>query len=86
MKINHPTVETALQQTGGNRPAARALIREGIIRVAELEAKLAGLSLKCRVDIHASAGNGCANDGSTCLCACHDAASPAYAYQKDASA
>lgn len=70
--IIHLSVDIALEQTGGDRPAARALIREGMMQQAELEAGLAGLSLKCRIDMHANAGNGCANDGSACLCECHD--------------
>ena len=70
--IAHLGMELALQQTGGDRAAARALIREGVIRQAELEAKLAGLSLKCRIEHHAGSPDACANDGSTCICACHD--------------
>jgi hypothetical protein len=70
--IPHLGMELALKETEGDRPAARALIREGILRQAELEARLAGLSLKCRIDFHTLSGNGCLNDGSSCLCACHD--------------
>ena len=71
--IAHLGMELALRETNGDRPAARTLVREGIIRQAELEAKLACLSIKCRIGRHADpVAYGCYNDGSTCLCECHD--------------
>lgn len=78
----YPGVELALRQTNGDRAAARAVIHDCIIEQAEQEAMLAGLSLKCRVEMHAIAGNGCANDGSTCICACHDLSAGPYTEQE----
>lgn len=63
----------ALKQANGDREVARALIRAGIVARAEAEARFAGRSLKCKRDEHATDRYGCANDGSTCICACHDA-------------
>lgn len=66
------STEAALKQAEGRRGLARDLIRAGIVAEAEKEARLAGRSLKCKRQEHATGRYGCANDGSTCICACHD--------------
>jgi hypothetical protein len=73
MKIEFLTTEAALKLANGNRQVARGLVRAGIVARAEAEARLAGCSLKCKRDDHADGSGGCRNDGSTCICACHDA-------------
>ena len=73
----------ALVQAKGDRQLARDLIRAFIVARAEDEARLAGCSLKCRVSMHALAGNGCANDGSTCICACHDPGAGPYTEENE---
>lgn len=70
--ISHRGTEAALECAAGERPLARDLIRADIITQAERLAKIAGCSLKCQADNHADEPYGCANDGSTCICACHD--------------
>jgi hypothetical protein len=43
---------------------------------ARTEALALVTSIKCGIDLwprHAGTPEGCANDGSTCLCECHDA-------------
>lgn len=81
-----PGMELALQRTNGDRAAARHLIKAHIMANAERQAELAGRSLKCGNEDHANDPNGCKNDGTGCLCYCHDATAPAYVYQKDATA
>ncbi|MER7167001.1 hypothetical protein ABT336_13165 [Micromonospora sp. NPDC000207] len=61
------------------RARLRADHRRRILAQAEQEARLHGLSAKCRgydnelaVPRHSSHEDGCRNDGTTCLCACHD--------------
>lgn len=34
------------------------------------------VSLRCGADVHADMADGCANDGTGCLCDCHDGATP----------
>jgi len=75
--IRHLTVERALRQADGDRELARSLIRVGILAEAERDAVAAGCSLKCRAGHHADLSFenipiGCSNDGSTCICRCHD--------------
>lgn len=72
MRLPFLSTEAALQQANGERGLARDLIRAGIIAGAEAEARLAGRSLKCKREHHADQSYGCSNDGSTCICACHD--------------
>lgn len=91
--IPHLTIASALEQAHGDRYEARDLIRASIVaeakRQVEQEMRRADRSLVCaRATAHAEDADehGCRNDGSGCLCECHDAASPDYAYQKDATA
>lgn len=67
--------------TPAGREAAREQIRAEIRVVADVEAGLAGRSLRCRAGDHSRMWTGpfqreyrvgCANDGTTCLCECHD--------------
>jgi len=39
---------------------------------AERQAAIAGRSMKCESGMHADQLYGCANDGTTCICPCHD--------------
>lgn len=70
--ISHPGTELALKQTNGDRLAARHLIRAHILAGAERQAEQAGCSMKCATGRHATEPYGCKNDGSGCICACHD--------------
>jgi len=72
--ISYPSVEIALEQTGGNRAAARHLIRVHIMAEATRQAEHAGCSFKCRSGRHADESLGCTNGSSTCICYCHDQA------------
>lgn len=57
------------------RKAQRAEIDRRVHRQADAEAARLGRSLNCgEYGWHAGQDGGCANDGSTCLCACHDKA------------
>ena len=84
MSHPYPTMQAALKRTNGDRSAARHLIKAHIMADAERLAAQAGRSIKCKNENHADEPYGCKNDGTGCICFCHDAASPAYAYQKDA--
>lgn len=68
----YPSPEKALRQAGGDRAAARHLIRAAIMAGAERQVAQAGCSGKCTVEQHADEPYGCKNDGSTCICYCHD--------------
>ena len=67
-----PDVRLALERTRGDRAAARHLIRAHIMAEAERQAAIAGRSMKCESGMHADQLYGCANDGTTCICQCHD--------------
>lgn len=57
------------------RQAQRHENETRVIRQAAYEAARVSRSGKCGVDgWHAGMDGGCANDGTTCLCACHDKA------------
>jgi hypothetical protein len=88
--IPFPTIETLLKKhgnTAAGRAAGRQEIRVQIFREAERQARIAALSLRCKygnhcgvyVDEHGETWpDGCRDDGSGCICECHDpAASPA---------
>jgi hypothetical protein len=75
--IPHTTVEALLAKHGNTlegRPKVRAHIRRQVLAAAEAEATVAGLSHACRNGHHFSATgpSGCRNDGSDCICECHD--------------
>lgn len=58
------------------RTAQRQEILRREVATAEAEALRIGRSPKCSGysfrPVHAGMEDGCANDGTTCLCACHD--------------
>lgn len=57
------------------RAYARDRIRRGILANAEREALRVGRSIKCGEWLHHAGDqryDGCQNDGSTCICECHD--------------
>lgn len=82
MSYIYLSAEAALARANGDREVARGLIRAGIAARAEAEARLAGCSLKCRTEQHADQPRGCANDGFTCICACHDTPAGPYTEQE----
>jgi hypothetical protein len=56
-----------------SRAAARKKIRAVKIARAEADARRLARSIKCGgYGLHAGEPDGCTNDGSTCLCECHD--------------
>lgn len=59
-----------------SREAARASRRRLILDEAEARAALYGLTINCRErtihGTHPTGTPGCANDGSNCMCPCHD--------------
>lgn len=68
--------ELGYPRTTGGRQLLRDTYRRRIVERAEREAAMVGLSIKCRGEgmavQHATAPGGCANNGSGCLCECHD--------------
>jgi hypothetical protein len=60
--------------TAAERKARRTAIVTNAIAKAAARAADAYHSLKCQLGNHSSNEGGCANDGSTCLCQCHDPA------------
>ncbi len=76
--VSHATTEALLARHGstaeGRRAAREELVEEAVQR-ARHEARLLGLSLNCEDDVRFATpltSHRCRNDGSTCLCACHD--------------
>ena len=69
----------------GERQAERDRIRTYMLAAAELQITDAGRAPNCGEysrpwasgPIHSTEPNGCRNDGSTCLCECHDVPSGA---------
>jgi hypothetical protein len=61
-----------------SREAARADRRRAILAEAEDRAALYGLTINCGERLfagtHPTEGPGCGNDGSNCMCRCHDPA------------
>lgn len=78
MIVSHPTVPILLESHGRTvegRRAAREQIVAEIVERARREARLCGLSLNCERAVRWGLEPGrhaCRNDGSTCLCECHD--------------
>jgi hypothetical protein len=77
--IARPTVESLLEAHGNTvagRKKARAVMTAAIMASAQREAEIAGRSWNCEVGHHRRIVDayavGCANDGSGCLCDCHD--------------
>lgn len=59
----------------GERKALRVEFRSAAMARAELQARTMGRSLKCAADNdwnHAGTPGGCTNDGTGCICECHD--------------
>lgn len=61
-------------------PIDRRHIRKAALTAALDRARdgylLPFVSLRCGADVHADAPDGCSNDGTGCLCSCHDGAAP----------
>ena len=60
--------------TPAGRAAARAELRQLIVRRAEQFADFAARSANCQIRMHLYGRDHqpCGNDGSTCICECHD--------------
>ena len=64
------------------RQTARDEIKADCLRRAEIEAGQTGRSMKCNgygnqfPRLHSDHPGGCANDGSGCVCECHDQIAP----------
>lgn len=74
----YPSVRQLLRRygtTAAGRRAARQRLADHVVDTARREASTAGRSAKCRSANHRGATTGCENDGSSCLCFCHDPAS-----------
>lgn len=50
----------------------RDQISAAVMERARIEARQLGRSIKCQADRHSDQTEGCANDGTGCLCDCHD--------------
>jgi hypothetical protein len=79
--LPHPTVATLVGRHGntadGRAAARRELETSFLVQVRQLAAE-AGRSLRCRAGDHHRRDEehgvvGCGNDGTGCLCDCHDA-------------
>jgi hypothetical protein len=73
--IPHPTTETLLRrhgQTAEGRQRARQELIDVAVESARVAAAKMGLSLRCEQAVRWGLGHDCRNDGSTCLCSCHD--------------
>ena len=76
--IPHPTVENLLREhgtTAEGRQAAREALIEATLVEARREATLYGLSRNCEEALRRGVKpeqHWCKNDGSNCLCQCHD--------------
>jgi len=85
LMIPYPTTQTLLTKHG-NTAAGREKARKEIVAViragADREATAAGRSMKCAgwanagialaTPRHRGDPDGCRNNGSTCICECHD--------------
>lgn len=80
--IPYPGIKLALKQANGDRSAARGLMRAAVLADAERQAAIAGLSMNCEYGKHADQRYGCKNDGSGCICECHDQPATPYTEQK----
>lgn len=58
--------------TTHERARERNRIRANQREIAERNSRCLGRSLKCGEEQHADQDGGCANDGTGCLCVCHD--------------
>lgn len=82
--IPYPSPELLLREFGSHdegRRKARAEIERAMVERAKAEAERAGRSLNCESgnhrDVYQGVRVGCRNDGSTCICECHDTIQPA---------
>lgn len=78
--ISHPSVEAFLAHAEGDRAQARNDIREHVLEQVRDQLPLLpllGLSTRCETLLRYSSvpldKHDCQNDGSSCLCECHDA-------------
>lgn len=77
LSASHPSVEAFLAHAGGDRAQARNDIREHVLEQVRGQLPLLGLSMHCATLIQYANvpldQHDCQNDGSSCLCECHDA-------------
>ncbi len=71
-----PTAATTQTQAKATEAEIRAALRERHVARARTEGATRGHSINCRLGRHADEEFGCANDGSSCLCECHDGTAP----------
>lgn len=75
--ISHPPVEAFLAHAQGDRAQARNDIREHVLEQVRSQLPMLGLSTRCETMLRYSNvlldKHDCQNDGSSCLCECHDA-------------
>jgi hypothetical protein len=86
--IPHPTVNSLLTKHGNTpdgRRAARAAITDTVVTYARREAATAGRSINCGMGNHRRTWRnhtgknhavGCTDDGTSCICECHDDQTP----------
>jgi hypothetical protein len=71
--IPHSTVRNLLTWNEDDREAARRSLESEMVGYARRQVQLEGLSPNCVEDvIHGTKHHRCRNDGSNCLCICHD--------------
>lgn len=58
--------------TAASRQEKRARLVAERVQEAIRGAAKSRLSFNCQADVHAGMPDGCANDGQSCLCECHD--------------
>jgi hypothetical protein len=59
-------------RTSAERIDLRAMVLNRLVQEASFAARLHGLSLDCESAVRWDGPHACKNDGSTCLCSCHD--------------
>lgn len=82
MSLPFPIDGRPYSRDKAERDAERQRVAEFMLAEARRQATVAGLSSKCAGYLrprpeHADGFGGCRNDGSTCLCECHDVPSRA---------
>lgn len=80
---SHPAVAGLISKHGNTaegRKKARAEIRRALVADMERTIAAAGRSMRCRQGDHLSIRDGqpdgCRNDGTNCVCECHDGGRP----------
>lgn len=75
--ISHPSTEAFLAHAQGDRAQARNDFREHVLEQVRGQLPLLGLSARCETllryrNVLPLDQHDCENDGSSCLCECHD--------------